>query len=58
VSEGRRRERLCGRPLVAVDPAAVFVAAEYEAKPGYRVLRLLGNVPMIASQRGEETPKP
>ena len=58
MSEGRRPERLGGRPLVAVDPAAVFVAAEYEAKPGYRALRFFGSVPMIASQRGEETPKP
>jgi hypothetical protein len=58
MSEGRRPERLGGRPLVAVDPAAVFVAAEYEAKPDYRPVRLLGSVPMIASQSGEETPKP
>jgi hypothetical protein len=33
MSEGAAPNGYEGRPLVPVDPAAVFVAAEYEAKP-------------------------
>jgi hypothetical protein len=33
MSEGRSPSGYVGRPPVVVDPAAVFVAAEYEAKP-------------------------